>query len=300
MRPSRKPDRPRVRWPDRPLNRPRSPVKSVTVCIVATCQIDAPLAPRLGMMPRWDVPGIVAVSDRMLSTPQGSSQPDQSKSFGFGPHIRCWFAGDPGVCEDIVDAARLALPTGPTVRQVAMAVDKAFVAERRRHARFARLRNKSIELDTYKLENQLIVAGVEPKKAHIFVIDDDRRAHRADTIGFAAIGTGSYLAIDYLNRINLPRWAPMPEALFSIYAAKRMAEAAPTVGTDTQVFISRYTKKVYWSKNLLGDLAKRYRQMTAAERRQRDKAVRSLSENFTKNPKHYFLEMEPSSSDLTS
>ncbi len=89
-----------------------------------------------------------------------------------------------------------------------------------------------------RLEAQLIVCGFCDNDPVIFLIDETRGAPIAGPIeNFAAIGSGSLIALSVLHQREHQSTVPFRRALYHVYEAKRLGEAAPGVGKQTTVTV---------------------------------------------------------------
>jgi hypothetical protein len=89
------------------------------------------------------------------------------------------------------------------------------------------------------LKNDLggaIIAGSDAEGAHLFKVTY-RDVMRMDRIGFAAIGGGSWHAESHFMFSRYVGGVDFPSALSVAYAAKKRAEVAPGVGTETDIVI---------------------------------------------------------------
>ena len=101
-------------------------------------------------------------------------------------------------------------------------------------------------LDSYIQQSQLgislIVAGIDSSGPHIFGIDDPGQCVCFDPLGYHSIGSGHRHAFSRLVGLNQYQGISMDEALANIYMAKRAAEAAPGVGTATDICVITQVK----------------------------------------------------------
>lgn len=81
-----------------------------------------------------------------------------------------------------------------------------------------------------------LVAGVDPTGPHIFGIVDGALM-QADSVGFAAIGSGARHAESQLMLAKYAPSTPIAAAVPLIHLAKSRAEVAPGVGVDTDMFL---------------------------------------------------------------
>jgi len=83
---------------------------------------------------------------------------------------------------------------------------------------------------------EALVVGIDNSGSHIFVVNDGAVTCN-DTIGFAAIGIGSWHANSQLMFAGHSRLYELPETMLVTYSAKRRAEVAPGVGKGTDMFM---------------------------------------------------------------
>ena len=82
----------------------------------------------------------------------------------------------------------------------------------------------------------VIFAGIDENGPHIYSIEDEYvQCH--DMIGFASIGSGSRHAESQFMLARYSGTSLVSEALFLTYIAKKRAEIAPGVGTETDVYM---------------------------------------------------------------
>ena len=104
------------------------------------------------------------------------------------------------------------------------------------------------EIEEFKLEFDIILAGVDEAGGHIYVIQDPGIKGNFDDMGYTAIGSGSYHAIRSFVENNYSIDTPLWKALYIVYEAKKYAESAPGVGLETDVAIIT-NKKVFTLEN---------------------------------------------------
>jgi len=93
------------------------------------------------------------------------------------------------------------------------------------------------EVREYSFDSNLIITGTDGSGAHIYIVGDPGRAMCCDLMGFAAIGVGDWHAeSQFMVAKYVSSW-PFEKALRLLYLAKKRAETAPGVGTDTDLFI---------------------------------------------------------------
>ena len=85
---------------------------------------------------------------------------------------------------------------------------------------------------------QLIVAGTDGDGAHLYEIrNPGGRVFDWDPIGFEAIGTGAFHAIHSFIGSRHTANRSIMTTVFDVYLAKKRGEAAPGVGTDTDMLV---------------------------------------------------------------
>jgi hypothetical protein len=88
-----------------------------------------------------------------------------------------------------------------------------------------------------------IICGVDDHGPHIYIATNTGNSSRAlevtcqDSVGFAAIGAGSWHADSQFMFAGHTKARPLPATLLLTYSAKKRAESAPGVGTGTDMFI---------------------------------------------------------------
>jgi hypothetical protein len=81
-----------------------------------------------------------------------------------------------------------------------------------------------------------IIIGNDSTGCHIYQVEDGRST-LMDGVGFAAGGGGQWHAASQFMFSRYTRWWQFPKALSLLYAAKKRAEVAPGVGTETDLVI---------------------------------------------------------------
>jgi hypothetical protein len=89
------------------------------------------------------------------------------------------------------------------------------------------------ELAQFHLNSvSLLIAGLDDSGPHIYLVEDDN-IKCYDTYGYAAIGSGAFHARSQFINSNHSPADPAQTALYTVYLAKKRAEAAPGVGEHT-------------------------------------------------------------------
>ena len=97
---------------------------------------------------------------------------------------------------------------------------------------------------------EFLVAGVDENGAHIFRIHYDGIAGGSwvewcDSLGFRTIGSGGSHAAILLALQRQQKMLPVGETLFNVYSAKKNAEIAPGVGSQTDIAIVDSSKVTF-------------------------------------------------------
>lgn len=124
-----------------------------------------------------------------------------------------------------------------------------------------------------------IFCGVDTTGQHIYVThDSDVGCY--DAIGFASIGIGARHAnSQFMFQGHTPR-SPLAETLLLTYIAKKRAEVAPGVGSETDIFLIGPTLGSYTSSlndELIKKLAGVYANILKRERKEQDRAKLEMS-----------------------
>ena len=211
---------------------------------------------------RW----ILAAADRMITTGDIEYEPPRSKIVNVSNAISILWAGDasaqdeilPAVLREVGDRIEKNKEEWWLVSDVARLYQKHYFSLWRRRAEarvlapvnldsgqlvravkdMADSRWKYLVEEVSKVEPlgvQAIIFGLDPSGTHIFVASDDRlECH--DGVAFAAIGAGYRHAESFLMFAKHTASRSTPETLFDVYSAKKFAEAAPSVGEQTDLW----------------------------------------------------------------
>lgn len=122
---------------------------------------------------------------------------------------------------------------------------------------------------------ETIFAGTDTEGLHIYVARNGKITCQ-DTVGFASIGAGHWHADSQFMFSGHTKDMPLPETLLLTYSAKKRAEVAPGVGSDTDMFmigtqLGSY-RMIYPS--IINDLQEIYER-----RQQRDKESSAQAKN---------------------
>lgn len=214
---------------------------------------------------------ILGASDRMLTAGNIQFTPHSSKIYQLTTSIAAMVSGDMNLHAELIGDLRANIQatldgfrlTGEsrwlTVKEIAGKFSELYLECRARKAEARILIPVGLTRETYlarqgdlsatlteKLATELlsfalptasaIFAGVDPSGAHLYVVSaGDVQCH--DAVGFSAIGMGAYHANSHLMFAKHSRSIDSSRALALTYAAKKRAEVAPGVGTETDMFI---------------------------------------------------------------
>jgi hypothetical protein len=92
------------------------------------------------------------------------------------------------------------------------------------------------QMQNFQVDGGAIIAGTDERGAHLYHVDQ-KGARCVDSIGFATAGAGDRHAASEFMVARYTRDWPFDRALFTLYAAKKRAEVAPFVGSQTDVLL---------------------------------------------------------------
>ena len=203
---------------------------------------------------------VLCASDRMLTAGDIEFEPPQTKIYPLTNSILVLVAGDAAAQHSISATAnrQMAASGSLLVRDGAEIYANAFAEYRKRRNERAILAPLGLDLQAFianqksmlpeiaaritrdltldDLEIAGIVAGVDDHGAHVYVIRDPGQPICHDSIGFASIGIGSGHAESQFMFAGYQKRESLPNALMLLYRAKKRAEVAPGVGTDTDIY----------------------------------------------------------------
>lgn len=93
------------------------------------------------------------------------------------------------------------------------------------------------EVMSYDLGVELLIAGVDDDGAHIYTVGNPGTVDNYKHTGYVSIGSGQIHAIQSLIGFKHSAFHSLFETIFTVYASKRRAEAAPGVGSETDLCI---------------------------------------------------------------
>lgn len=89
----------------------------------------------------------------------------------------------------------------------------------------------------FNLQLDVIIAGVDKSGSHIFVITHPGTSFSVEKLGYGSVGGGGMHASISLSLSAQTSRRGLFETLYSVYDAKRAAEVAPGVGSETDIAI---------------------------------------------------------------
>jgi hypothetical protein len=217
---------------------------------------------------------VMGMSDRMLTAGDVQFQPSSSKIWPLTNSVTMMAAGDIGtqneVHTDLVQRVTAALADNPKewvrVETVTEWYRQAYFRLQRRRAERRILEPLGLDSETFlsrqssmhadlvsKLGMELmnfqmpdtatIIAGANPSivnlertTAHIFLIRNGA-VSCADKVGFGCVGAGAWHANSTLMLAGHTPSTPLSKAVFNMYSAKKRAEVAPGVGSETDTYV---------------------------------------------------------------
>lgn len=90
-------------------------------------------------------------------------------------------------------------------------------------------------ISQHNMQLDVLVAGTDDSGAHLFIASHPGLVAPADTIGFAAIGSGGLHAAIRLSLAQHTKTATLADAVYGVYEAKKASEVAPGVGKLTDM-----------------------------------------------------------------
>lgn len=227
----------------------------VTICIAAICEGGV----------------IFGAADRMKTAGDVQFEPEGKKIFGLTSSVVAMTAGDAAIqvaiLKNVYIEIRSRIEKAPnvwlTVNEIADIYQKFFNLEKQHRAENEILaplglttetfisRQKEMSRDSVKsINNELInfeidpvgviLAGVDQEGgyigAHLYTVEDgDKRCW--DTIGFAALGYGGRHAESQFMLAQHGPASSLASTLLLTYSAKKRAEVAPGVGSETDLIM---------------------------------------------------------------
>lgn len=233
-------------------NKPDKKLKPVTICIAAICDIDKP------------APAIVFCADRLISAGPIQFEGSTSKIKIMTAYCMAMQSSNDSLTSDAIlekarekaskfDKPRKIVEIVELIRAECLALKKQWIEDNilfKYNVTFDKLEVKpeatvaqAIKEVTdcknqYPFQFSFIVLGIEEtKEAHLYTIDQDGQYWLQDSLGFATIGSGDYLAFPELTKHGYSRHFPAVVAIPRVYIAKKVAERVQGVGRHADLCI---------------------------------------------------------------
>ena len=209
--------------------------------------------------------GIVTVSDRMWTMEELGIEyePALGKYSKLTPHIMALVSDNISVHSDLLRATQryIAEKDGPVfVDEIAqkygeflqqmrasrasqyalslygLSVDAFIEKQKHMDPNFLASFDSAMQRYEVSIKAQAIIVGFDPDfSAHIYYVDNDGIGHCYDDIGFCCIGAGHTHAVSQFALRGYANTFGFYPALLTAYVAKKAAEVAPGVGTQTDI-----------------------------------------------------------------
>lgn len=122
------------------------------------------------------------------------------------------------------------------------------------------------QVSQYNITLDFIVAGVDSAGGHIFYVGHPGVLLNFDKLGHSAIGSGAVHAVVGLSLNKQTPQSSLMETLYSVYAAKRAAEVAPGVGTETEMAVISPTEIQKCSDEVIESLKTQHAEQTQRQK----------------------------------
>jgi hypothetical protein len=244
------------------LHRPRLGAdeerRAVTVCVAVLCKWNyalPPAAPDMGTI-------AIAISDRKITAFDVEYEPPQQKLAFITERALVLVAGDLAFHTEAIYATRAQIKGNieASPQNIALIYGQAVQSIRRRRAEDVYLAPLGLNTDSFlaqqrdlsesfvdQIRHQLqeyradqveaLVVASDGDTSHIYSVDERGGVSCLDDVGFAAIGIGAWHAKSRLMQWGYTNGVNFGAGLAAAFAAKKAAEAAPGVGTTTDINI---------------------------------------------------------------
>lgn len=98
-------------------------------------------------------------------------------------------------------------------------------------------------IEMYEFELEILIAGIDEKGGHLYVVFPPGRVESMDRVGYVSIGSGTPHAESTFILNDFRRDWDIKKALYVTYEAKKLAEKAPGVGKKTDIVIMNKNNK---------------------------------------------------------
>jgi len=278
---------------------------------------------------------LVLASDRLLTAGDIQFEPLRQKIVAITRSITILTAGDASfltlILPQVFAAAHEDLGPNPdhwlTVKKVVEFYVKFFIEERSKMAERAILAPLGLDrasflnhqktmdpdlvrrlasglLDYQAPDCAVIIAGCDPEGSHIYVVDGTN-VSAYDDVGFAAIGMGARHANSQFMLARHAWHGSLSDTLLLTYLAKRRSEAAPGVGSETDMMIigPGLGESQVVAEEATNRLRQEYEKIVANENLMMASAKNQIStfvqEQLTRAPAQVTNQAEPRAIDAT-
>ena len=126
--------------------------------------------------------------------------------------------------------------------------------------------NTQMQIDQYRYGLDILVAGVNNGRAHLYGINDPGTSYCFDSIGFHAIGSGAPHALNTLIARGSNSLKDLNTTVMIVFEAKKIAERAPGVGSKLTDIIAMNSNTVtYIPRSRMHELEKIHRKWVRRE-----------------------------------
>jgi hypothetical protein len=204
--------------------------------------------------------GAITVSDRMITAADVQYEPQQQKIAFFGKTL-ILVAGDIGIHSQAIRETQKEIRGRElSPHDITLIYGRAIQGINRRHAENEILAPLGLNTDTFQaqqkdfseafvtmitsqlqnrrtVDTEALVVGSDGENAQIYSLDSYGADTCLDGVGFGAIGIGAWHAKSRLMQVGHVNTRIFAPTLASIFAAKKNAEIAPGVGSNTDINI---------------------------------------------------------------
>jgi len=128
----------------------------------------------------------------------------------------------------------------------------------------------------------VLLAGVDEQGAHIYRILNPGVLDSFTKIGYCAIGSGEHLAVSSFITNNFSPLLPRNHALYLVYEAKKIAENAPGVGSETDIRLITSEGIEEIKKDTIKKLEEIYQKKNEIEKQSMEKIKDLIGEIFSR------------------
>jgi hypothetical protein len=203
----------------------------------------------------------IFAADRMVTSTQLSVEfeHDEVKYETLSPKCVALTAGEVLAPTEFFRTARAGIRDAPKISEIVHHVEEGFLGFRTKRVEDTLFKPRGLTIqgflqaqramnpdlvlrldraiETAKVNTLILIVGVDPDGAHIYQVIDPGHAECFDKLGFHAIGSGLPHAISTFISHNYAPHLSLKKAIYIVYEAKKNAEKAPGVGSETDIGI---------------------------------------------------------------